>query len=108
MPPSEQFAKVKVTLTRPENAWKKQVGMNLVGCMIGFYVYPASEQPTKENQLNKSASKFVPWNEVSEEMALEGTAEGFIIMPTTYEPGKHGPFIISVATDVEFTLTALD
>ena len=108
VPPGEQFAKVKVTLTRPENAWKKQVGMNLVGCMIGFYVYPASEQPTKENQLNKSASKFVPWNEVSEEMALEGSAEGFIIMPTTYEPGKHGPFIISVATDVEFTLTALD
>ena len=46
-PPGEQFTKVKVTLTRPENAWKKQIGMSLVGCMIGFYVYPANENPSK-------------------------------------------------------------
>jgi len=31
---------VKITLSRPEAAWKKAVGKNLVGCMIGFYVYP--------------------------------------------------------------------
>jgi len=42
VPAGEQFTAVKITLTRPENAWKKQIGMNLVGCMIGFYVYPAS------------------------------------------------------------------
>jgi hypothetical protein len=42
LPPGEQVTAVKVTLTRPENAWKKQIGMSLVGCMIGFYVYPAS------------------------------------------------------------------
>jgi hypothetical protein len=29
-------------------------------------------------------------------------------MPTTYEPGKYGPFIISVSTDVEFTFIPLD
>lgn len=50
----------------------------------------------------------MPWNEISEELHLEGVPEGYIIMPTTYEPGKHGPFIISVSTDSEFTLTALD
>jgi hypothetical protein len=42
LPPGEQVTAVKITLTRPENAWKKQIGMSLVGCMIGFYVYPAS------------------------------------------------------------------
>jgi hypothetical protein len=33
---------VKITLSRPEKAWKKQIGMNLVGSMIGFYVYPGN------------------------------------------------------------------
>jgi hypothetical protein len=32
--------RVKITLSRPAKVWKKQVGMNMVGCMIGFYVYP--------------------------------------------------------------------
>lgn len=58
--------------------------------------------------INKESQKFVPWNEISEELHLEGVPEGYIIMPTTYEPGKYGPFIISVSTDSEFTLTALD
>jgi hypothetical protein len=108
LPPGEQFTKVKVTLTRPENAWKKQIGMSLVGCMIGFYVYPANENPSKQTLMNESSQKFVPWNEISEELNLLGSPEGYIIMPTTYEPGKFGPFIISVSTDVEFTLTPLE
>lgn len=108
LPPGDQFATVKITLTRPENAWKKQIGMSLVGCMIGFYVYNASQHPAKDNLINKASQKFVPWNETCEELALEGNPDGYIIMPTTYEPGKHGPFILSVSTDVEFTLTALD
>ncbi len=82
--------------------------MNLVGCMIGFYVYPASQHPTKENLINKATQKFVPWNEVAEELSLDSSPDGYILMPTTYEPGKHGPFIISVSTDVEFTLTPLE
>jgi hypothetical protein len=45
LPGGEHVTKVKITLTRPENAWKKQIGMSLVGCMIGFYVYPASQNP---------------------------------------------------------------
>ena len=108
LPPGEPFAQVKFTLTRPENAWKKQIGMSLVGCMIGFYVYPASLNPTKENLVNRTSQKFVPWNEVSEELSLEGIPEGYIIMPTTYEPAKYGPFIISASTDVEFSLTPIE
>jgi hypothetical protein len=34
---------VKITLSRPEKAWKKQIGMALVGSMIGFYVYKAND-----------------------------------------------------------------
>lgn len=76
--------------------------------MIGFYVYPGNQQPTKEVLINKDSQKFVPWNEVYEELKLDGNPDGYIVMPTTYEPGKTGPFIISVATQVEFTLTQLD
>lgn len=35
---------------------------------------------------------------------LDGNPDGYIIMPTTYEPNKIGPFNISVSTDVDFTL----
>jgi hypothetical protein len=76
--------------------------------MIGFYVYPASQNPTKDNLVNKTSQKFVPWNEVSEELTLEALPEGYILMPTTYEPGKFGPFIISVATEAEFSLTPIE
>ena len=95
---------VKITLSRPEKAWKKQIGMALVGSMIGFYVYPANIQPTKDNVLNKDSLKFVPWCQYYEEFMLEGIPDGYIIMPTTYEPNKLGPFNISVSTDVDFTL----
>ena len=99
---------VKVTLSRPEKAWKKQIGMNLVGCMIGYYIYPGNLQPSKEVLINRDTQKFVPWNEVHSELMLDGNPDGYIVMPSTYEPGKLGPFIISVSTDVEFTLTQLD
>ena len=104
---------VKITLSRPEKAWKKSVGMNLVGCMIGFYVYPAGHNPTKDGMLNKEGCKFVPWNEVSETVWLEGNdtsqnRDGYVIMPATYESGKQGPFVLAVSTTVEFSLTQLD
>jgi len=46
---------LKITLSRPEKAWKKAIGMNLVGCMIGFYVYPGNQQPTKDCLINKAS-----------------------------------------------------
>ena len=56
---------------------------------------------------NRDKLKFVPWCELSETLELDPSSE-YIIMPTTYEPGKQGPFNISVSTDVEFTLTQQD
>lgn len=73
--------------------------------MIGFYVFPAGiQQPTKEQLLNKDTVKFVPWCQIAEELILDGNPKGYVIMPTTYEPKKLGPFNLSVSTDVEFTL----
>jgi hypothetical protein len=77
--------------------------MNLVGCMIGLYVFPSTQQLTKESVLNRE-HKFVPWNQVSLELKLDGNPDGYIVMPATYESGKVGMFTISVTTDCEFTL----
>jgi hypothetical protein len=99
---------VKITLSRPEKAWKKQVGMNLVGCMIGFYVYPALKEPSKESIINSEATKFVPWNEISESIVLDSHPDGYMIMCSTYEPQKQGPFVLSLSTDVDFTLNPME
>ena len=76
--------------------------------MIGFYVYPANVDPTKDAIMNKEGTKFVPWNEISEDILLTSIQDGYIIMCSTYEPGKQGPFILSLSTDVEFQLKSLD
>lgn len=105
---NEPQTTVKIVLSRPEKAWKKAIGMSLVGCMIGFYVYPFGVTPDAKNLVNKEGRKFVPWNEINEEIELDFNKDGYIIMPTTYEAGKSGPFILSVSTDVEFDLTLQD
>jgi len=76
--------------------------------MIGFYVYPAHVEPSKEVILNREGIKFVPWNETSEEVILDGSPEGYMIMCSTYEPQKLGPFILSLSTDCDFVLNALE
>lgn len=96
---------VKITLTRPEKAWKKKIGNNLVGCMIGLYVYPGGVTPNQNNIVNKDTVQFVPWNEITQTIALGGSPEGYVIMPATYEANCLGPYIISVSTDCEFTVT---
>ena len=82
--------------------------------MIGFYVHLYNQQIEKANTLNSEGTKFVPWNEISETLVLEGNEtnnkEGYVIMPCTYECGKDitGPFMIAVSTSVDFTLTPLE
>jgi hypothetical protein len=39
---------------------------------------------------------------------LDYNPSGYMIMPTTYEAKQTGPFIISVATDVDFELTMIE
>ena len=48
-------------------------------------------EPTKDVIMNRESSggvKFVPWNEISEEIFLDGNQDGYLIMCSTYEPGK--------------------
>ena len=82
--------------------------MSMVGCMIGFYVYSAAAEPAKEAVINSEGTKFVPWNEISEALHLDGHPDGYIIMCSTYEPGKRGPFVLSVSSEVNFRLEAIE
>jgi|TARA_B110001469_G_C9355021_1_gene186595 hypothetical protein len=63
---------------------------------------------SKDAILNVEGKKFVPWNEISEELVLDGNPDGYMIMCATYEPQKLGPFILSLSTDVDFTLVPLE
>lgn len=54
--------------------------------MIGIYVYATNTELTKESILNRETIKFVPWNEISEEIMLDGNPDGYTIMCATYEP----------------------
>ena len=108
---------VKITLSRPKGPWKKALGKNMVGSMIGFYVHEnnPNDPPSRENVKNAEATKLVPWNEISETITLEGSGdsrykEGYVIMPCTYESSKdiQGPFMIAVSTTVEFDFKQLE
>jgi len=72
--------------------------------MIGFYVYPGGVTPNQNNLINKETIKFIPWNEITETICLDANPDGYIIMPATYEANCTGPFILSVSTDVDFSL----
>jgi len=41
---------------------------------------------SKDAILNTEGKKFVPWNEISEELVLDGNPDGYMIMCATYEP----------------------
>jgi hypothetical protein len=74
--------------------------------MIGLYVYPGGVTPNQNNIINKETIQFVPWNEISQMITLSGNPDGYIIMPATYEDKITGPFIISISTDVDFTVVS--
>ena len=61
-----QDTEVKITLSRPEKAWKKKIAKDTVGCMIGLYVYEYKENqyPNANDLMNDK--EFVPFNQKDE------------------------------------------
>ena len=53
---------------------------------MGLMDFPAKQKPSKEVILNEEGIKFVPWNEIAEEINLDGHPDGYMIMCSTYEP----------------------
>ncbi len=61
-----QKTEVKITLSRPEKAWKKKIAKSSVACMIGMYVYPYAENEVPHTQNVISSMKFAPFNQINE------------------------------------------
>ncbi|CAM9797164.1 unnamed protein product [Pylaiella littoralis] len=105
-------AKLRISVSRPEKDWKNKCIRDSVGCMMGFYLM-AGPKPNRNQTIFHEGrpyegSPMVPTHEVSTPTGfmLDSTSEDevFTIMPATFEPGKTGPFFISIATDVHFSL----
>jgi len=105
--------RVKITLSRPPGPWKALVAKDSLGCMLGFYVCrgpnPARGGGSELYHEGEpwTETPFVPTHSVSTPPGFElppMDGEVFTIIPTTFEPGKCGPFVISVTADVNFTL----
>ena len=112
-------AKVKVTLSRAEDRWKKICKADPVGSMIGFYITPLEFESTEISYSPGVTyqTDFVPMHDVSTPTGfyLEVLPENkyYGIVPCTYDTGKAGPFSISVSvtegsdlmgTDIGFIL----
>jgi hypothetical protein len=107
--------KVKITLSRPAAAWKQQTSKDSLGCMLGFYVCKGpvpvrgggNEEIYHEGE-PWSETAFVPANSVSTPAEFELPPldnEVYTITPCTFEPGKVGPFVLSVTADAEVIVT---
>lgn len=99
--------RAKITISRPERLWSSKIARNTVGCMMGIYIFDAAiGKPAVDSWLRKP--EFMPLNEVEEILEEDNPREqGYIIMPTTYESGMKGPFVLSVSSDDEFTLSEM-
>lgn len=102
---TEGYVKARITLTRSEKHWKAKIARKTIGCMIGLYTFDgASRKITPEALMTEP--KFVPMNEYHEILEEnKANPNGYILMPTTYEPNITGPFVLSVSCDADFTLT---
>mmetsp|Transcript_2083 Transcript_2083/g.3669 ORF Transcript_2083/g.3669 Transcript_2083/m.3669 type:complete len:480 (-) Transcript_2083:295-1734(-) len=102
---SEEPAHVRITLARVGTNWRNMSRRDTVGCMIGFYIFV-----NHANELRPYYdSNFVPDNEISTEPTFTlpqlGHGESYTIMPTTFADGKLGPFVLSILSEFEFTIT---
>jgi len=111
---SNEPAKVKISITRPEKEWKGQCSKDTIGSMIGFYLMVGSKPNRDLDQCPYhdgkpwTESPFVPMHEVSTpgNFYLDPLRDDdvYTIMPCTFEPGKKGTFFVSIMTDAEFSL----
>ena len=102
--------KVKITLSRPAGDWKEQMRKDTVGCMLGFYVVPGPSPDRRgmeeifHDGQPWSETPFVPTHSVGTPQGFELEPledEVYTIIPATYEPGKTGPFFLSVVSEGE-------
>lgn len=102
---------VRISLSKTGSSWRSQCRKDAVGCMVGFYVFIVSRSENGPESLRQIyESPFAPTEEVSTDIGFEleflpASTDTYIIMPTTFDEGKVGSFVLSVSADCDFTLT---
>jgi hypothetical protein len=105
---TDGYIRCRVTLTRSEKHWKAKIARKTIGCMLGLYIFDGTHKKVApETLLNEP--NFIPMNEFHEILEdSRANPNGYIIMPTTYEPNIFGPFVLSVSCDTDFTITPIN
>lgn len=101
---------VRISLTKSGSSWRSMCRSEAVACMIGFYVFAVTRSEGGEQLRQIYETDFAPTAEVCTEAGfhldyLFSANESYVIMPTTFEDGKLGSFVLTVATDCDFTIT---
>lgn len=102
--PTEKF---RVSLHKlGEESWKKANRVDHLGSMIGFYIFCIR----RGDSSTFFESAFVPDREIATDDlftldVLGGPDDEYIIMPTTFNEGVIGQFVLSVIADCDFSLT---
>jgi hypothetical protein len=102
-------SRTRIVLTRHGEKWKTLAKKDTVGCMIGFYIFinDKIDGGAGEQRLIYE-SPFAPDDTFATpaDFTLEalGDKEEYIIMPTTFSEDKKGAFILSLASDYEYTI----
>jgi hypothetical protein len=115
LPNSDQIP-IRITLTKHGAQWKSMSHRDPVGCMIGLYIFitrgaaagaapGGAEEPEQIYE-----SPFLPVEECSTEPSFTlpklPSTDWYTIMPATMNEGKLGAFVLSVVTEVDFSLKA--
>ena len=97
--------RLRITLSRHGTTWRQMIKRDTVGCMIGFYIFIT--RGTEQNQIYESI--FSPDDEFSTDSTFSLPAlihhdEHYTIMPTTFNDGKLGSFVMTILSENEFHL----
>lgn len=101
---------VRIALSKAGSTWRSMSKADAVACMIGFYVFVVSRTESGEHLRQIYETDFAPTSEVSTEPGFEldfilNSHDSYLIMPTTFEEGKLGSFVLTVSADCDFNLS---
>ena len=109
-PPPSPYASLRISLSKTGSSWRALCRKDAVGCMVGFYVFLlTTNEHGNETMRPIYESTFAPTEEVCTDAGfnleyLHSSTDSYVIMPTTFDEGKIGSFVLSVSAECDFTL----
>eukprot|EP01035_Chromulina_nebulosa_P020461 gene20461-26549_t len=95
---------VRITLSRYGLKWKMMTKKDPIGSMIGFYIFIHRHNSNEIQQVYESP--FVPTDELCTDssftLEILQSGDEYIIIPTTFNEGKFGSFVMTIMTETDF------